>query len=283
MARRKNRKWITKDANARIRGRRWGGVSKGVGGPAIIALNVLEAWYDASDLSTLFQDAGRTIPVTAAGQPVGAWVDKSGNGIHLTQDNDDWRPIYQVEGDSHFLVADDVDDGISASTRMGLTANPLLSVLMAVRPLSSTLNWHGLWGIGQNLGSIRGAFGTEGWGWRHHNGAVIFAPTVDGQDSVATWQRQSGDNYGNQTMRLNGVGSVLTASANTGNSPSSTDDYFTLFDAGLRESNARIYGVKIYSELDDTQRALDEVYLEGLLPSTQYVADGYVTSGYSQG
>jgi hypothetical protein len=34
------------------------------------------AWYDPSDLSTLFQDAAGTIPVTASGQPVGLMLDK---------------------------------------------------------------------------------------------------------------------------------------------------------------------------------------------------------------
>ena len=35
------------------------------------------AWYDPSDLSTLFQDIAGTTPVTAAGQPVGLLLDKS--------------------------------------------------------------------------------------------------------------------------------------------------------------------------------------------------------------
>lgn len=34
-------------------------------------------YYDPSDLSTLFQDSAGTIPVTAAGQPVGLMLDKS--------------------------------------------------------------------------------------------------------------------------------------------------------------------------------------------------------------
>ena len=34
-------------------------------------------WYDPSDLSSLFQDAAGTTPVTAAGQPVGLMLDKS--------------------------------------------------------------------------------------------------------------------------------------------------------------------------------------------------------------
>ena len=40
------------------------------------------AWYDPSDLSTLFQDAAGTTPVTAAGQVVGLVLDKS-NGLVL--------------------------------------------------------------------------------------------------------------------------------------------------------------------------------------------------------
>jgi hypothetical protein len=35
------------------------------------------AWYDPSDLTTLFQDSAGTTPVTAAGQPVGLMLDKS--------------------------------------------------------------------------------------------------------------------------------------------------------------------------------------------------------------
>ena len=38
------------------------------------------AWFDPSDMSTLYQDAAGTIPVTAVEQPVGKILDKSGNG-----------------------------------------------------------------------------------------------------------------------------------------------------------------------------------------------------------
>lgn len=45
------------------------------------------AWFDASDLTTLFQDTAGTTPVTTAGQTVGLMKDKSGNGNHLTLTN----------------------------------------------------------------------------------------------------------------------------------------------------------------------------------------------------
>lgn len=35
------------------------------------------AWFDPSDLSTMFQDSAGTTPVTAVEQPVGLWFDKS--------------------------------------------------------------------------------------------------------------------------------------------------------------------------------------------------------------
>ena len=50
------------------------------------------AWFDPSDLSTLYQDAAGTIPVTAVEQPVGKMLDKSGNGYHATQSITASRP-----------------------------------------------------------------------------------------------------------------------------------------------------------------------------------------------
>lgn len=43
------------------------------------------AFYDPSDLSTLFQDSAGTTPVTAMEQPVGRMLDLSGNGNHAIQ------------------------------------------------------------------------------------------------------------------------------------------------------------------------------------------------------
>lgn len=68
------------------------------------------AWYDPSDFSTLFQDAAGTIPVTAAGQPVGMMRDKSGRGNHATQATATSRPILQTAGGKWYLAFDGVDD-----------------------------------------------------------------------------------------------------------------------------------------------------------------------------
>ena len=52
-------------------------------------------FYDPSDLSTMFQDAAGTIPVTAAGQPVGLMLDKSGRGNHARQTTSASCPIFE--------------------------------------------------------------------------------------------------------------------------------------------------------------------------------------------
>lgn len=55
-------------------------------------------WLDPSDISTLFQDAAGTIPVSAPGQPVGRIADKSGHGHHATQpSNNAYRPTLQED------------------------------------------------------------------------------------------------------------------------------------------------------------------------------------------
>jgi len=65
---------------------------------------VLGVWFDPSDLSTLFQDAAGTIPVTSDGDPVGLMLDKSGNGYHATQTVSAKRLIYRTDGTLHWLA-----------------------------------------------------------------------------------------------------------------------------------------------------------------------------------
>ena len=50
-------------------------------------------WLDPSDLTTLYQDAAGTTPVTAVEQPVGLMLDKSGRGNHAYQTVSTKRPV----------------------------------------------------------------------------------------------------------------------------------------------------------------------------------------------
>lgn len=79
--------------------------------PSIVRADELGLWLEASDLSTLFQTISATSPVTADGEVVGTWIDKSGNGFHLTAPgNTSVRPIYHFDGTIHWIEFDGVDD-----------------------------------------------------------------------------------------------------------------------------------------------------------------------------
>ena len=51
-------------------------------------------WFDFSDMSTLWQDAAGTVPVTAVSQRIGRINDKSGNGNDVEQASASAQPLY---------------------------------------------------------------------------------------------------------------------------------------------------------------------------------------------
>jgi len=80
------------------------------------------AWYDPSDMSTMFQDAAGTTPVTASGQSVGRILDKTGNNNHAVQPISGLRPTLQNDGLYNYLSFDGVDDFLESTSL--ITPNP---------------------------------------------------------------------------------------------------------------------------------------------------------------
>lgn len=96
------------------------------------------AWYDPSDITTLFQDSAGTTPVTTTGQSVARMNDKSGNGIHAIQSGaSSLCPTYQVDaGGNPYLAFDGVDDFFVTST---ITPNAdKVQVFAGLRKLADT-------------------------------------------------------------------------------------------------------------------------------------------------
>lgn len=72
----------------------------------------LQLWLDGSDLTTLYQSSGGSL-AAADGDPVGYWLDKSGNGRHVTQSSGVNKPTVRLNvknslpivrfASSHFL------------------------------------------------------------------------------------------------------------------------------------------------------------------------------------
>lgn len=73
---------------------------------ALFSDSEVGAWFDPSDISTLWQDTAGTVPVTRAGQTVKRIDDKSGNGTHATQADSAKAPTYQVDGSGQGYLLD---------------------------------------------------------------------------------------------------------------------------------------------------------------------------------
>jgi hypothetical protein len=97
--------------------------------------------YDPNDLTTLYQDAAGTTPVTAVGQPVGLLLDKSGNNNHAFQTTSASRPILRknaVTG-ANYLEFDGTDDFLQTAN-IDFTATDKVSLFAGVRKLSDAVN-----------------------------------------------------------------------------------------------------------------------------------------------
>jgi hypothetical protein len=88
--------------------------------PADVFGASLALWADTADLSRLYQDSAGTTPVTAAGQPVGRIVDRSGNGRHLIQATSGNRPTLVAHGTLFGASFDGSNDWLYASSAVTL-------------------------------------------------------------------------------------------------------------------------------------------------------------------
>ena len=111
------------------------------------------AWYDPSDLSTLFQNSNGTTAVSV-GDPVGYIADKSGNGNHAIQATPTKRPTLQQDGSLYYLDFGG-DDGLATSA-IDFTGGDQLTVCAGARKNTNTTMVVGE--LSDSLGSNNGAF-----------------------------------------------------------------------------------------------------------------------------
>lgn len=93
------------------------------------------AWYDPSDMSSLFQDSAATTPVTADGQPVGCMRDKSGRGMHMLQATAGSRPTFKDVAGLRYLLFDGVNDFMTVAS-FTFDNNDEVNVFAGIRKLS---------------------------------------------------------------------------------------------------------------------------------------------------
>ncbi len=109
----------------------------------------LKLRLDASDVSSLATNANGTGAITAMGQPVGYWGDRSGNNKPALQASLARRPTYTNSpaafNNLPVLQFDGVDDDITSMLNINAAAIPNLTIMMVYRQVAKTAN-SGLWG-----------------------------------------------------------------------------------------------------------------------------------------
>lgn len=125
---------------------------------ALFAGTTQGIWLDPSDRSTLFQDSAGTTPVTAAGQPVGLILDKSGRGNNAVQTTAGKRPTYQIDSTGRpFLLFDGVDDCLETGN-INLSASDKLTALVGIRKLTNAASFPIVMEFGFNWTAVDGSF-----------------------------------------------------------------------------------------------------------------------------
>ena len=133
--------------------------------------------YDPNDLTTLYQDAAGTIPVTTAGQPVGLMKDKSGRNNHAYQSVSASRPILQRNATTgaYYLVFDGVDDFLQTNS-IDFTTTNKMSLFAGVRKLSDS-GAAVITELSPNTPTSAGSFSIFA---PHLNGAATYGGTLNG-------------------------------------------------------------------------------------------------------
>lgn len=215
-------------------------------------------WYDPSDFSTLFQDAAGTIPVTAAGQPVGMMRDKSGRGNHASQATATSRPILQTAGGKWFLAFDGVDDWMSTG---GINFSPSTKTMSCagVRKLNNVgLVFEFSASITANVGAFAMPVTAAGWTFRHSGTLIADAPAT-GIPAPATAVMTGVGDIGapSSTIRVNGA-QAATSSASQGTGTLGNYPLYFMRRAGTgTASMCNFYGLIIRGAASTAQQITD--------------------------
>lgn len=204
---------------------------------SLFSKNEQGIWYDPSDLSTLYQDAAGTTPVTGVEQPVGRMLDKSGRGNHATQTTTASRPTLQQDASGkYYLSFDGVDDYLSTGS-IDFTATDKMTVLTADHSAYDNVI-RVITGLSHNVAANDGTFWLTAYDFASSASSVAYLRgNLRGVGGYGPDQRTLGvrrlvrsfrfdiskDVLANETLiRLNGVPTPLTStpldpSAGSGN------------------------------------------------------------------
>lgn len=247
---------------------------------AVFALCAQGCWYDPSDFSTLFQDAAGTIPVTAAGQPVGKILDKSGKNNHLSQAVEANRPTLEVdELGYYYLNYDGVNDLESAT--IDFTASDKMTIAATFKTgIVSDYSVMSLGAVTADAGTFD--FGTYlGGAVLYRSGATPFGARATESFGASTITVSTTCNLGgatqateNPVLRVDGDQYSLTDYGSGDTGGGNFGEYTFKLGSGLYQFGGRIYGAMVFDIILTTEQLETvEAYLNtrsGLLSPTFY-------------
>ena len=113
--------------------------------------------YDPNDLTTMWQDQAKLLPVTGEGQPVWHILDKSGNNNHAFATSSATRPILQRNATTgaYYLVFDGADDFLRTNN-IDFAMTDKVSLFAGVRKLADSIQI--VAELSANVGSNVGSF-----------------------------------------------------------------------------------------------------------------------------
>lgn len=142
-------------------------------------------WLDATDLTTLWKESARSNQVTADGDEVGAWDDKSGNGNHWTQPTATKLPLYKENFNTSYpgLLFDGSNDFLQGAMAESADDWTIFAVCIATGTLGYILDWT----------TGRFIFGHNATLFSFHDGVWSTGDATPSSPSVVTFLADSTD------------------------------------------------------------------------------------------
>lgn len=200
------------------------------------------AWYDPSDIATLWQDSARTTPVTAHGDPVGAIDDKSGNAHHWLQSTAGKLPLYQVSGSEKFLLLDGADDFMTSAWALAFPFDRVSAIRQVTWTANDRIfcsNTSGIMNQGGSTPNLRLLDGIA---------AVVNSSLAVGTSGVVTERHVANA----QQLAVNNGAYV---SGDAGATAPASPTTLGAGPAGANAANVRFYGMVMRGTMTDPQIA----------------------------
>lgn len=184
------------------------------GGFTPLEVSGLVAWYDFSDISTLWKDNALTTPVTADADVILGVTDKSGNANHLNVGTN--GPAYKTAIINNKSIArfDGTNDRLNrASWTGGSVPQPYTVFLAGKMPGFAEVNSPWTDG-GDGITRAHLVMSDASGKWANYSGTAVISSTVSADASSHVFQSQPVDTAG--SFRVDGGASVANWSGTSG-------------------------------------------------------------------